>query len=560
MFPPSWRTQALDSLDQDFDLLIVGAGITGCGILFDAAQRGLRVLAIDKGDIASGTSSRSSKLIHGGLRYLKNLQFKVTRDSCRERDRMLALAPHLVEPIRFVYPAYRQDRTPGWAVGLGLSLYDHLAGAETRHKKRHSRLDRDAFAEIAPNAPQAGLGRVMAYTDAVTDDARLTLATAATAFAHGGQILTRTAPEEAIRGAGGRLAGLKIRDLESGLVHRVKASLVVNATGVWVDELRRILGFEGRRVRPSRGSHLLFSRERLPLRAALTMLSADEGRPAFFIPHPEGVLVGTTDLFHDGPLDDPRPTRGEVDFLLRATARAFPGDPPVESDIRGAFAGLRPVLDRGATDPRKASREEAIWHEEGLLSVAGGKLTTWRRIAEEVVDEALKYLPAERLRRVSPCATARTPLVGAADAEALQRLISVHGAEPEIAEAMVRRLGSLAQAAVEASEASELRPLIDDVDLCAAEVRAHLRYGATMHLDDLLLRRVRIGMWRPEIVRDIVPALRSIFLEEQGSTVHSGQGSRQRSRHWEEELEMLDAACAGWRPISQYPSPEEERK
>lgn len=511
MFQPAFREEALASLEEPFDLVILGGGINGCGIFFDAAQRGLRVLLVERDDLAAGTSSRSSKLIHGGLRYLKELQFRVTQTSCRERDRHIRLDPHLVDPIRFIYPAYKGDHTPGWKVDLGLSLYDRL----THRDARHAHLDAAELARLAPGLETRELDRALAYTDARVDDARLTLAVAVTGCAYGGRLLTRAHVEEGLEDASGRLRGIFLRDQESGAVHRVEAALVVNATGVWTDRTRHLLGRDGRRLRPSRGSHLLFPKESLPLEAALTMPSPDDGRPVFFVPHPEGVLVGTTDLFHTGELDDPRPSNAEVGYLLRAGAAAFPGRPPLLTDVLGVFAGVRPVLESHTDDPTKASREEAIWDENGLLSVAGGKLTTWRLTAEEAVDRALELLGEEHRRRAAPCATAGTPLAGLAPRDLDRRLARVHGVSSAVAEGLARRLGALAWTACAlARDRRELEPLDDGFDLSAAEIRAHLRFGAVVHLSDLVLRRVRLGMWRPADVPALLPRLVELARDE----------------------------------------------
>ncbi len=532
MFPPSWRRQALNNLGQPFDLVVLGGGITGCGIFFDAAQRGLRVLLVERGDVASGTSSRSSKLIHGGLRYLKQMQLQLTRRSCRERDRQAALNPHLVTLQRWIYPTYKKDATPGWKVTLGLKIYDQL----TRRPDKHTRLTADELDQLAPGLARDDMDRALSYFDARVDDARLTLAVAATGLGHGGWLLTRAEPEEALRGPDGRIRGVKVRDAVNGQVHEVEASLVVNAAGVWVDRLRHRLGLEGRRLRPSRGSHLVFRRDRLPLEAAVTILSPDDRRPVFFIPHPEGVLAGTTDLFHDGELDDPRPTASEVAYLLRASAAAFPGDPPGRGDVLGAFAGLRPVLSHHLDDPSKANREEAIWHEDGLLTVAGGKLTTWRATAEDVVDRAVALLGVERTLCPAPCTTAGTPLAGLAPRDLDRRLASAAKLEPAVACGMARRLGALAWTALEMASRRDLRPVADGSDLCRAEVRAHLRFGAVLHLSDLFLRRVRLGMWRPAEVGDLLPRLRRLIR-------HEMDWSRRR---WDLEVERYAFAAEGW--------------
>jgi glycerol-3-phosphate dehydrogenase len=524
---------ALASLDEEFDLVVVGAGITGCGIALDAAQRGLHTLVVERGDVASGTSSRSSKLIHGGLRYLKQMQFRITRLACRERDRMLALSPHLVEPIRFLYPAYRGDRTPGWQVDFGLWMYDKLTG----RPDRHAQVDNEMLARLVPGLDTGDLDRALAYTDAMADDARLTLAVAATAHAYGAHLLTRCEVTGAVRSARGRIRGVALNDLENGGSHQVAARVVVNATGVWTDVVRGQFGLEGSRLRPSRGAHVILARDRLPLDVALTLLSPDDGRPVFLIPHTEGVLIGTTDIYHEGDLDDPRPTSAEVDYLLRAASAAQPANPPTREDVRGAFAGLRPILDSHAEDPSEASREEDIWREDGALSVAGGKLTTWRSTAEEAVDTVLKELPEERVRYLALCATKGTPLAGLAPADLADRLTDAFPIDAEIAQGMARRLGALAwNAAVTARREAQLRPLEAGCDLCAAEVLAHLRWGAVIHLEDLLIRRVRLGMWHPELATALLRKLRPVVRGELGWPW----------KRWRSEEERFLEAMEGW--------------
>jgi glycerol-3-phosphate dehydrogenase len=533
MLPPDQRRHALAHLDERFDLVVVGGGITGCGVLLDACQRGLRVLLLERADLASGTSSRSSKLIHGGLRYLKQMQFRVTRSACRERDRMMGLNPDLVRPIRFLYPAYESDRTPGWQVDLGLWMYDQL----TDRPEKHERLTGAAARELVPGLGVEDLDRALVYTDAMADDAALTLAVAATGLAYGGRLVTRAEVVEGLRDGDGRVAGVVFRDLETGETHRAEGHLVVNATGVWVDQVREAFGLETLRLRPSRGSHIVVPGDRLPLGAAVTVPSPDDGRPVFFIPHPEGVLLGTTDLFHDGPLDDPRPTRDEVGYLLRAVQERFPARGIGEGDVVGAFAGVRPILSSAAEVPSAASREEAVWDERGLLSVAGGKLTTWRPMAEEVVDEALRLLPEERSRLAGPCRTEGTPLAGLAPLDLPERLEAAHDLAPAVAQGMARRLRADAWwAPVLARDGGELRPLADGTDLTVAEVRVHLRLGGVVRLEDLLLRRARVGMWRPELARELGARLRAPCREELGWD----------HPRWDRELERFERALEGW--------------
>ena len=534
MLDPTFRARALAGLAEPFDLVVVGGGITGCGVMLDAAQRGLRVLVLEKADVGSGTSSRSSKLIHGGLRYLKQMQIRITRLACRERDRLLALSPHLVTPVSFLYPAYDGDRTPGWQVDLGLWMYDRL----TQRPDRHLEVTAGEAERSTPGLRTEGLDRALVYGDAMTDDARLTLAVAATGAAYGGLLLTRAEVVAALRDGAGELRGVAVRDLESGRAHRVEARVVLNATGHWTDELRERFGLDGRRLRPSRGVHLVLPSALLPTEVALLVASPDDGRPVFVIPNPEGVLVGTTDLFHEGALDDPRPTRGEVDYLLRVVRHTFPERAIATSDLLGAFAGLRPILSSHAETPSEASREEEVWDEEGLLTVAGGKLTTYRSTAEEVVDRVVERLPADRERRVGESATAGTPLFGLAPPDLPARLAE-RGVGEAVAGGMARRLGATSWVALAlASGPEELAPLLDGGDLCAAEVRAHLRHGAVLHLDDLLLRRVRLGMWDPAAARAVVPAVRRVMMPALGLDAAG----------WEAEEERFAAALVGWTP------------
>jgi len=504
---------AVDTLDDDFDVLVVGGGITGCGIALDAAQRGMHVLLVERGDIASGTSSRSSKLIHGGLRYLKQMQFRITRLACRERDRLLNLNPHIVHPVRFIYPAYRGDRTAGWKVDFGLWMYDRL----TAGPERHSQLDEEEIHRLAPGLATDGLDRALSYTDAMADDARLTWAVAATAHAYGARILTRCEAVAVEPSARRSATTITLHDTEGGRQLRATARVVVNATGVWTDAVRDRLGLADKRLRPSRGIHLVLPRDLPTVTAAVSFPSPDDGRPVFVIPHPEGTLLGTTDVYHDGDLDDPRPSADEVGYLLRAVAAAFPGSSPARHDVLGAFAGLRPILDTHADDPSDASREEDIWEERGIVSVAGGKLTTWRSTAEDAVDAVLERLGEEDASRFARCATKGTPLAGLAPADLSDRLERALTLEPAIARAMSRRLGSLAwQAPHIARRRSELKAIAPGVDLCAAEVRAHLRWGGVLHLEDLLLRRVRIGMWQPELSTTLMRKLRPVVRSEMG--------------------------------------------
>jgi glycerol-3-phosphate dehydrogenase len=415
-------------------------------------------------------------------------------------------------------------------------MYDRL----THRSDKHAHLEREAVQELAPGLDTARLERAMIYTDALTDDAQLTLAVAATGCAYGGRALTRTQVVDAVRDTTGRVRGVVVRDLESSETYRIEAHLVVNAAGVWVDEIRQVLGLNGARLRPSRGSHLILASSRLPLKAALTVPSPEDGRPVFLIPHPEGVLVGTTDIYHEGGLDDPRVTRSELLYLLQTLQSHFPEKELAEEDIVASFAGLRPILGTHTDKPSEASREEEIWEEEGVLSIAGGKLTTWRSMAEEAVDEALLLLPEEIATAAEPCYTSGTPLIGLAPTDLAHRLQQLGQAiDPQVADGMARRLRSTAWWAVRGiRDDSDLTPLMDGTDLTAAEVRAHLAFGGVLHLEDLLLRRVRVGLWSPELAMELATHLQPLFEEAKGWD-HD---------RWQQEEERLASALDAWSP------------
>jgi len=299
-----------------------------------------------------------------------------------------------------------------------------------------------------------------------------------------------------------------------------------------------MLGDTRARLRPSRGSHLLFPRHRLPLEVAVTGLSPDDGRPIFAVPHPEGTLVGTTDLFHEGPLDDPRPTPDEVGYLLRFVQRSFPTAGIELGDVCGAFSGVRPILDSDAETPSEASREEEVWVEHGLVSTAGGKLTTYRATAAEAVDFAARLLPPDRQAGVRPAGTATAALPWRGSPRALAAAVARMGAEEGVARGMVRRLGALAVPLTRNASAGDLRPCAEGLDVCAAELVWHVRWGGVVHLEDLFLRRTRLGMWTPRRCLEIAPRLRRVVRREAGWSY----------RRWAAELARLEKAVAAWAP------------
>ncbi|HMM34861.1 MAG TPA: glycerol-3-phosphate dehydrogenase/oxidase, partial [Thermoanaerobaculia bacterium] len=375
-------------LPASADLLVVGGGITGAGIALEAARAGASVVLVEQGDFASGTSSRSSKLVHGGLRYLAEGNLRLTREAVRERDRLLDEAPGLVDPVGFLF-TLRDGEKPGPAlVGTGLALDDLLA-----REGRHARLTSDELLLRAPHVGGPGLSGAFAYADAATDDARLVLRVLREAVDEGAVARNYVRCEGLLR-RGGRVAGALLRDVRTGEEHALGAAAVVNATGAWADRLRAEVG--GRpRIRPLRGSHLLFPQWRFPTAQAVTFRHPLDARPLFAYPWEGLTLLGTTDLDHSGSLDEePSISVPEVDYLLEGARSAFPSLAISARDAVSSFAGVRPVVGTGKARPSEESREHVLWDEEGLVTVTGGKLTTFRLLAVQALRLLGKRVPA----------------------------------------------------------------------------------------------------------------------------------------------------------------------
>ncbi|WP_313176267.1 glycerol-3-phosphate dehydrogenase/oxidase [Massilia sp.] len=470
-----WRAGLPDLVGREWDVLVIGGGITGAGILLEASRRGLRALLVEGRDFSWGTSSRSSKLVHGGLRYLAQGHIKLTREAVREREALLRDAPGLVEPQRFAFPDYGKSLRKRRTMLAGLALYDLFAGRRERHWQ-----DADAFALLAPNIARTGLAGGMVYTDAKTDDARLVLRTLVEARSHGAEAVNYMTVCSLLK-EGEQVVGAVLRDDAAGdCLFDVRARLVIDAGGAWAGQLAT----GGPRLRPLRGSHLLLPAWRLPLAQAVSLMHPADGRPVFAFPWEGATLVGTTDVDHrDGLSSEAAITRAELDYLMHALQAQFPALRLGEDDVIATYAGVRPVLDSGAADaPSKLGREHAIWCGQGLVSVTGGKLTTFRAIALDVLRQARRQLPGWN-DALSPCpiyapvapptATRRMP------APLLRRLAGRHGPQ--------------AQALVDAACDGELEH-IPGTDTLWAELRWAARAEAVEHLDDLLLRRTRIGL------------------------------------------------------------------
>jgi len=378
--------------ERMFDLLVIGGGITGCGIARDAALRGLDVALVEKDDFASGTSSRSSRLIHGGVRYLEHGHVRLVFESSAERRRLLSLAPHLVRPLAFTWPVYAGARIPRWKLGAGLLLYDALA--MFRNVVRHRRLNAAGVLAREPNLRHDGLRGGAVYFDASTDDARLTLANVLDARAARAVTVNHAEARE-LRIEKGIVRGAMVVDrlAEGSRELEVKASIVVNATGPWSDRLRVLDHAMRPAVRGSKGAHIVVERGRVGNSGAITLLSPADGRVLFVLPSGEHTIIGTTDTFTSESPDEVRASVDDVTYLLNAANSFFPNAHLLSRDVISAWAGIRPLIPTDDATPRAASREHEITvSEHGLVSITGGKLTTYRVMAAEVVDTVVKRL------------------------------------------------------------------------------------------------------------------------------------------------------------------------
>ncbi|MDX1451672.1 MAG: glycerol-3-phosphate dehydrogenase/oxidase, partial [Oleiphilaceae bacterium] len=394
------RELALQQVAQQtcWDVVVIGGGITGAGIFREAARRGYKVLLLEQRDFAWGTSSRSSKMVHGGLRYLGSGQLGLARDSVRERQRLLAELPGLVDPLPFMMGHYRGKFPGPWLFGKLLAVYDYLAGKRYRRTLRH-----DLSTFWAPGINTQQLEAISGFGDAVTDDARLVMRVLEAGVSDGGLALNYVRAG-ALLEKNGRVSGVRVQDQMRGTELEIHAGLVVNATGVWTDQLRQQLGHE-QVIRPLRGSHLVLPFWRLPVGGSFSFFHPLDKRPVFVFPWEGTTVIGTTDLDHDQDLDrEAAITQGEVAYLLDAANAQFPQSGVTPEDVIATWSGVRPVVSKNqqgvsATDkhdPSDEKREHAIWDDRGMISVAGGKLTTYRLIAEEVLAKGGFNLSATR--------------------------------------------------------------------------------------------------------------------------------------------------------------------
>ena len=493
------RADALAAFERDsFDLVVVGGGITGAGVALDAASRGYSVALVEREDFASGTSSRSSKLVHGGLRYLQNFDLGLVREALLERQLMVTLAPHLVKPLALLVPAFEGKR-PDRLMGVGLNMYDVMArrrlrgerdGSEYWSPERHRVVDAEETRSLLPAlAPREPTSAYLFY-DCQTDDARLVLTVLGEAERFGAVCANRSEVTGLVE-RGGRAAGVLVRDVVGGGEFELEATNVINATGVWADQLKPDELYaeeEVPRIRPSRGTHVTVAREDLDVVAG-AIVPAGSGRTIFVLPWLGRTLIGTTDNDYEGDLRHIPPSDDDVAYLLDATNEFF-GTSLGPADLTGAYAGVRPLI--SSSDPKKSvdiSRKAELYEtSSGLVTITGGKLTTWRRMARLAVDRIV-----EREGREAPCRTEEIPLGMPAEKS---DLAAAEGLDEASRAHLAARYGHAAREVAQlAAEDPELaRRISPDLPDVAAEIVQAARREQAQSLADVLLRRTRLGL------------------------------------------------------------------
>ena len=499
---PSKRADVLARTEsQVWDLVVIGGGISGAGVTQQAARNGWSVLLVEQKDFAWGTSSRSSKLVHGGLRYLKEGDIKTTLHSVRERQRLMREAPQLVEPQSFLF-ANCKGRKPGrWLFQLGLIIYDRMAG-----QRNHYWADLPATRLLAPGLAPAHMQGAMVFGDAKTDDARLVWRVLAEAHKDGACTLNYASASD-LQISNGRVTGLQITDHTTGHHYTAKTKAVINATGVWADRLRKSV--QGKpMLRPLRGSHLMIPFWRLPVAQSISFMHLQDGRPVFLYPWEGATLIGTTDLDHTENLDlEASITPGEVNYLLDAVNEQFPTTQLTRTDVIACYAGVRPVVDDGSADASKAAREHVVLDEAGLITLAGGKLTTFRLMAQDALVLAARHVGKTFLRNDAAVFTPASPLHPRWCYEVQHRLAARYG---HLAHALCTAIMPQMQMLAEDLREPEMLQPIPGTNTLWIELPIACQFEAVVHLDDLLLRRTRLGILLPRGGLDHIAQIKTI--------------------------------------------------
>ncbi len=468
----------MKDIKENWDLVIIGGGITGAGIFRETVRMDLNVLLVEQQDFAWGTSSRSSKLVHGGLRYLKEGRIFLTRDSIKERERLLKEAPGLVEPLCFMVPVYK-DRGPGkWTLEAGLSVYDLIA-----KKRQHKFYNVQEFVKLVPHIDQKGLMGAFQFFDAQVDDARLVLRLITEAIKSGGHALNYTSVETINRNDRGEVTGVTIKDVETYETKTLSTSAVINATGCWAEQLHPSPKPD-LHLRPLRGSHMIFPARVLPVDQAVSFSHPSDNRSVFMVPWEGAVIVGTTDLDHKEALSiEPAITEEEVSYLIEGLHTIFPSLDISPKDCLSTIAGVRPVLSEGKLDPSEESREHVVWVDKGLVTITGGKLTTFRKLAFDALKEVKPFLPSVKLPDPDDPGFTQSSLIPEQD----------FGLSPDTWRNLLGRYGESANDLIRTAKPQDLETIPGTRTLWA-ELPYVAKNENVRHLTDLLLRRVRIGL------------------------------------------------------------------
>ena len=514
---PSTRSEAIaDLANNDFDILVIGGGINGVGIALDAASRGLSVALVEEKDFASGTSSRSSKLIHGGLRYLEQYDFKLVREALQERELMITtIAPHLVQPVSFIYPLQEKFKERTY-VGAGMALYDALRGFK-RALPWHKHISQKELSEIAPSLRLDLITGGYKYFDAQVDDARHTMMIARTAAKYGAVITTRTRLEE-VKRDGKRVIGAIVRDLENEKLIEVKAKVTVMAAGVWTDQLYEDFGIKaGYEVRMSKGAHIVVPGS--AIRSKTGVIIKTDISVLFIIPWGDKWIVGTTDTDYEADPNTPIATRNDVNYIINQANRVL--EPKLnQSQVIGVFAGLRPLIstneDSKTTD---LSREHVVDHPvPGFVSIAGGKYTTYRVMAEDAINAAVVDL-----KRLTPdSCTESLAIVGADGYSVLKNqkaaIAKSYGISEATFEHLLNRYGSLFVEVLEAAKSDEklALPLSTQLPYIGAEILYAVTHEGALSVSDVMNRRTRINFEAPDQGRSILETVAEIMAKPLG--------------------------------------------
>ena len=504
---------------RDWDIIVIGGGITGAGILREAARLGLKALLIERNDFASGTSSHSSKLIHGGLRYVAQGQIRLMRESVHARSHLLSDGAPLVQPLGYVHSIYKGDRINSFIFEMGIRAYAVLHG----HLKVHRRLSSSEIGLYIPGLSEKDLSAAFIYEESGTDDARLVLRVLREATERGAVALNYTSAVGLLRDEQGQVNGILAKDSERGETVSLRARIVVNATGAWADYIRRHIEAP-ERLRPMRGSHLIIPGWRLRLGQVASFFHHENGRPVYCVPWKGVILVGTTDVDQEllNENGEPRPSAEEIHFLLGGLQARFPTLNLTLQDVQAVFAGLRPVADVHTSDPTKASREHVVMHESGLFTVAGGKLTTFHIMALDVLEKLRRHFPD------LPKSRAETSAL-----DPLSDLPSDLHLDLNLALDWMSRYGEAGLDFLTSSPPEERSPIHNHHSVSLSDLRWAARNEAVRHLDDLLLRRTRLGLITPKGGTNLLSRIRPAIQEELNWTDNQwDEESNRYLAHW----------------------------